>query len=129
MFQQASRLALRFATVKGDLTVEDLWLLPLISATGKANLDDIARGLYNQLKETNVVSFVTPAQKADPTVQLRFDIVKHIIGVRVAENAAAATARANREKKQALLGVLAQKENEALLAMPLDELRRQIEAL
>ncbi len=129
MFEKASRLAIRFATAKGEITVEDLWVLPLTSAAGRANLDDIARDLYNQLKETNAVSFVNPAVGADPIVQLKFDVVKHIIDVRVAENAAAAVAKANKDKKQALLGVLAQKENEALLAMPLDELRKQIEAL
>ena len=51
MFEKASRAKIRFETSKGSLTVEDLWDLPLTSNTGKADLDDIARGLHSQLKE------------------------------------------------------------------------------
>lgn len=40
-----------------------------------------------------------------------------------------AQARANKEKKQALLGILAQKQNEQLSALSIDELRKRIEAL
>lgn len=129
MFQQASRLALRFSSPKGELTTEDLWLLPLTSATGKANLDDIAKGLFRALKSDENVSFVAPERKSDPRTQLAFDIVKHIIDVRVAENAAAASAAATKERKQKLLGILAQKQDAELLSMPLDELRKQIDAL
>lgn len=100
MFQQASRLQLRFSSPKGELTTEDLWLLPLTSATGKANLDDIAKGLFRALKSDENVSFVAPERKSDPRTQLAFDIVKHIIDVRVAENAAAAAAAAEAINKQ-----------------------------
>jgi hypothetical protein len=129
MFQKATRLQLRFDSSKGPLTVEDLWALPLTSATGKANLDDIARGLFTQLKSDNAVSFVNPTEGSDPVVQLKFDLVKHIIDVRVAENKAAADIKANKERKQNLLGILAQKRNAELMNMPIDELRKQIEAL
>lgn len=129
MFERASRLQLRFDSSKGPLTVEDLWQLHLTSATGKANLDDIARGLFTQLKSDNAVSFVNPTEGSDPAVQLKFDLVKHIIDVRVAENKAAADLKANKERKQNLLGILAQKQNAELMSMPIDELRKQIEAL
>ena len=129
MFAQASRLKLRFSTSKGDVTVEDLWDLPLTSTVNKPNLDDIARGLFSQLKSDTNVSFVNPAQKSDATIQLKFDLVKHVIDVRLAENAAAATTAANKEKKQKLLSVLESKENEALTQMPVDELRKMIQAL
>ena len=35
IFKQATKLKLRFSSVRGDLTVEDLWDLPL---TSKSNL-------------------------------------------------------------------------------------------
>ena len=129
MFQQASRAQLRFNSPKGLLTVEDLWLLPLTSTTGKANLDDIARGLHLELKSDNAVSFVEPTKPANERGQLAFDIVKHIIGVRLAENAKAAEAAVNKAKKQKLLEILDHKQNEALGSLSIEELRAQINAL
>lgn len=129
MFQKAARLRLRFDSPAGALSVEDLWQLHLTSATGKANLDDIARNLFIQLKSDNAVSFVNPTEGSDPVMQLRFDIVKHIIDVRVAEAKAASEVKANKERKQDLLAILAEKQNADLKALPVDELRRMIEAL
>ena len=129
MFEKALRQKFRFESPKGMLTVEDLWDLPLTSATNRPNLDDIARALHAQLKSGADVSFVNPGQMSDPTVQAKFDIVKHIIDVRVAENEAARQASANRERKQQLLGILAQKENDQLLGMSVEELRAAIQAL
>jgi len=129
IFEQATRLKLRFNTTKGMLTVEDLWELPLTSANSAANLDDIARGFYSQLKEENTISFVTKPAAADKTAELAFDIVKHIIAVRLEENAAAATARENKERKQRLLGIIEHKENEVLTSKSLDELRTIADSL
>lgn len=129
MFEKATRLKLRFPTSKGQLSIEDLWGLPLTSSTGAANLDDIARELFKQLKSDDKVSFVTPAQKSDATVQLKFDLVKHVIDTRVAENAAAATQRDRAEKKRRLLEILANKEAEQLGASSIEELRKQLAAL
>lgn len=127
-FQAASRLKLRFDTPKGQLTVEDLWDLPLTSGAGKANLDDIAKSLHRQTK-TDDVSFVTPPAAKDASIALAFDIVKHIIGVRIAERDAAADAAARAAKKQQLLSLIASKESEALAGKSLDELRAMFESL
>jgi len=129
MFEKATRQKLRFDSPKGQLTVEDLWDLPLTSGTGKANLDDVAKELFKQLKDGDDVSFVTPAQKSDATVQLKFDIVKHVIDVKVAERDVAATAAANKEKKQRILGIIAQKQTEALLGTDLAELQKMADSL
>lgn len=129
MFETALRLNLRFDSPKGLLTIEDLWDLPLTASAGKANLDEIAKNLFHQLRNTDDVSFVNPAQKADATVQVKFDIVKHIIDIRVAERDVAAVARANKERKQLILGIIAQKENENLLGTSLDDLKKMADAL
>lgn len=129
MFEKASRLKLRFETPKGAVSVEDLWDLPLTSATGKANLDDIARSLHKRTKSDETISFVEPSTAVSTEDRLAFEMVKHVITVRLAENAALAQARANKEKKQALLAILAQKQNEQLSALSVDELQRQIETL
>src|ERR1019366_4994663 len=108
MFTKASRLKLRFASPAGLVSTEDLWDLPLTSGTGKANLDDIAKALFRQLKSDDNSSFVVKERKSDETLQLKFDVVKHIIDVRVAENEVLAVARINKEKKQQILAIIAQ---------------------
>ena len=131
MFAKATRLKLRFDTPKGQLSAEDLWDLPLTSQTGKANLDDLARGLDRQIRDAgNDVSFVNPSsQKESTELQLKFDIVKHIIDVRVAERQEAETKKATSERKQTLLAIIAQKENAELQGASLEDLRKMVEAL
>lgn len=128
MFEKAARLKLRFDTVKGLLSVEDLWDLPLTSLRG-TNLDDIARSLHSKLKNSDDVSFVVKERKSDETVQLAFDVVKHIIDVKLVERDAAMIQVANKEKKQQLMALIDQKQNEALGALSVDELRKMVEAL
>ena len=127
MFEKASRLKLRFETVKGQLSVEDLWDLPLTSTT-RANLDDLASTLHLVTK-TETVSFVNKVAPANELDKLRFDIVIQIINTRLAENEATATARANREKKQQIMALIDQKQNEALGALSVEDLRKMVESL
>ena len=128
LFETAARLKLRFGSQKGQLSVEDLWDLPLTSLRS-VNLDDIARDLFSQLRSGIDISFVNPEKKSDITTQLKFDIAKYIIDTRLAENAAAAALAANKEKKQHLLSIIAQKEGEALSALSVEELRKMVEGL
>lgn len=127
MFLKASRLKLRFDSPKGQLTVEDLWDIPLTSNTGKANLNDIARDLYNKVK-VDVVSFVEPAKPNDID-ELRFEIVKHVISVRVAERDAAAKAQMVAEQKQQIMSLIKQKEVEQLGASSIDDLKALLASL
>ena len=131
MFEEASRLKFRFDTPQGLLSVEDLWELPLTSprSTARANLDDIARGLHHALRHDDNVSFVNVANKSDPTIQMKFDLVKHIIDVRLTANAAEAKRHEDAEKKQRLLSILKDREDESFKSMSVDELRKAIEAL
>lgn len=129
MFEQATRMKLRFNTPQGQLVVEDLWDLPLTSTTNRANLDQIAVGLYAELNSNRNISFVNSNSTGDTTLQLKFDIVKHIIDVRKAENLATAEARVRKEKKQQILTLISQKENETLAGKSLDDLRKMAEEL
>ncbi len=130
LFERASRIQLRVASIKGCLTVEDLWTIPLTSKTNALNLDDIAGELNKQLEKQPKRSFVKPdASTADPNIQLAFDIVLHIINVRVAEAQQAAQAKLRRDQKQQLLSIIAQKESEQLAGQSLEELRAAVAAL
>ncbi len=129
MFEKATRMKLRFETPKGQLDVEDLWNLPLTSNMGKANLDDVARLLHKQLKSGDNISFVEKDKKSDETIQLKFDIVKHIIDVRLTESEAAKNARLRAEQKQQLLALIAEKEGDTLKGLSLEELRKKVAEL
>lgn len=129
VFEKASKKKLRFNTNKGELCADQLWDLPLESKVGALNLDDIARGLFKQLKNDDSVSFVNKENKSDELVQLRFDVVKHIIEVRLAENQAKSQARSNSEKKQQLMEILVQRENEVLKEKSPEEIKAMIASI
>ena len=126
MFEKASRLKVRFASSIGMFSVEELWELPLTSKTGKANLDDIARALHKQLKNDDNVSFVETSRKSDDRTQLMFDIVRHVIEVKIAENAVKAQEVANKEKRQRILEILEQKKEQSLLNLSIEELEKML---
>jgi len=127
MFDKVTRLKLRFATVRGLASVEDLWDLPL---TGHVSLDRIAVDLHKQLREANgQTSFVEPVGGDDGILQLKFDVVKHILDIRVQERDAAKLERNRAEQKQKLLGILARKQDAELEGKTTEELSAMIQAL
>lgn len=139
MFEQSTRLKLRFESPRGLLTVEDLWDLPLTSTSAgsrttinRANLDAIAIDLHRQTRDaSDVVSFVSPSaeDRTKSELALKFEIVKHVIRVRVAERDELRLAADRREKKQRLLELIAKKEDAALGEKSVDELRALAESL
>jgi len=56
-------------------------------------------------------------------LKLKFDIVLHVISVVQSEAEATETLRANAEKKQQILSIIANKENEALSGKSIEELQ------
>lgn len=123
MFEMAARLKLRFSSPQGPLTAEDLWDLPLTSTRlNQANLNNIAKGISRQLKAEGEEDFVNPKSGADAVLQVQLDIVKHIIGVKQAENAEAALLAQRRQKKDRIMEIIAKKQDQELEGKPLEEL-------
>jgi hypothetical protein len=107
LFEQASRKKLRFDNPNGgQLSVEDLWDLPLTSEN-KASLDKIAVALFRKLRDSQEMSFVTETTSSDTTTQLKFDIVRHVIETRKAENATKLEADGRAARKKELQQALA----------------------
>jgi hypothetical protein len=129
LFEKASRLKLRFDSTQGQLSVEDLWDLPLSATKGRTCLDDLAVGLDKALKEAGTTSFVKKATRINETLRLKFDLVLRVIEVRQAEAEAADLKQVNAEKKQKLLELLAKKKDAALEGLTAEELEKQINAL
>ena len=124
--EKALRQKLRFTTTRGDLTPEDLYFLNLTSKVGHVSLDGIVVDLYNKLQNTAKTSFVTKASVVDETLQLQFDIAKHILDLRVAEAEAKSTAQEKALKAASLRNLIAEKKGEALAAMPLADLEAEL---
>ena len=120
MFEKASRLKLRFPTAAGQLTVEDLWDLPL--EKGRANLNDIACAINKQIKESQEESFVTPRSAVDKSLELQLDILKHIIKVRQDEEASRLKAKDRQEQRQRIKELIDKKKQEQDANKSLDEL-------
>ncbi|MFA5457111.1 MAG: hypothetical protein WC261_05690, partial [Synergistaceae bacterium] len=59
MFEKATRMKLRIATGKGNLSVEDLWDLNL------AQLNEVAKGLNRRVKELGEEDFLKVEKKEE----------------------------------------------------------------
>jgi hypothetical protein len=122
MFEKATRLKLRF-THKGLCTVEDLWDIPLES------LDRIFKDLNIKLKAQKEESLLETRSKEDEILDLKISIVKHIVEVRLSEQKARTDLAAKSAKKQKLLGIIAEKQDNALRDMSVDELTKLVDDL
>lgn len=129
MFEKATHQKLRFESAKGMLSVEDLWDLPLESSSGKPNLNDVARAVHRDLKAEDQISFVSAQPKTDEIAQLKMDIVKHIIQVKLAEADAAKQLRDAKEKKQKIMEIMSRKQDAALESASLDDLKAMYDAM
>jgi hypothetical protein len=129
LFEQALRNNLRFDSARGVLTTEDLFDLPLQS-TKAPSLDFLARGVYQELQRVGEVSFVEA--RPDPAkalLQLKLDVLKRVIEIKQAENAAKIQAAAKAAERARLRDLIARKKDEALESQDLSALEAQLAAL
>jgi len=130
IFEQATKQGLRFPSIVGELSTEQLWDLPLTSRSlteRPPSLDAIARAVHAELKDKEEVSFVDI--KPDPRkaeLELQLEILKHIIQVKKDERDAAKRAVENAERRKMLTAALASKQEASLLAMSEEELRAEL---
>lgn len=128
-FERATREKFRYPSVKGLLSTEQLWELPLTAKSG-FSLDDVAKAVNAELKAVDTESFV--ATESNPTKAIcedKLSILKHIIAVRLAENRAAAALATKKREKEKLLEVLSRKQDAALENLTEDELLARINDL
>lgn len=129
IFELASIHRLRFPSAKGDLTTEDLWILPLTSGNG-FNLDNVARAVNSQLTAQAEESFVnSTVNPAKTRLELALEVVKHIIAIKLADQEAARTKAANLAQRDKLISILADKQDAALKDLTPDELVKRIAGL
>lgn len=129
IFEYASRNAVRFQSIKGLITTEDLWDLPL-QHKGGFDLDSVAKAVNAELKATAEESFVTTTPTLlSKELEIKLEIVKHVIAVKLAENEAARTAAARKAEREKLTAILAGKQEAELQGLSKEELQARIDAL
>lgn len=106
--EKASRVKLRYSTNRGVLSVEDLWDLSL------EQLDPIAINLNKRLKESQTESFIKTRTKDATELELKFNIVKHIIDVKLQEQEERIVAAEKKAKRQKILDLMAKKQDAEL---------------
>jgi hypothetical protein len=131
LYKYAAQNKLVFPSSKGNLTVEQLFDLPLRSEVGKADLNSVAIGVSRDLKAMGEESFVEDLsanpQKMKLTAML--NLVKDVITTKQAENASK-LAKAQRavERAKILDAIRAQDDKELSTATRAD-LEKKLAAL
>lgn len=125
LFVLAARKKFRFATSRGQVTVEDLWEMSLTSRDD-FNLDNVAINLDEQV---DTKSFVKRRSAEGNVNQQKLEIVKFIIETKIVESEAAELAAMNKQKKDKLLAILASKEEQKLAGLSEEEIRAEIAKL
>ena len=124
MFKKAAKMKLRFSSIKGLLSVEDLFDLPLnTTRQGVVSLNGLAISVHKCLQEGNDINFV------EDTMTLRMDILKEVIKIKKIENASKIAAKDKADKKKRLLELINSKQDEELAGKPLAELMAMVDAL
>lgn len=120
MFEVAIRNKMRFP-YKGQVSVEDLWDLNVEA------LDTVFKTLNSKVKASQEESLLQTRTKEDEELSIQIAIVKHIVAVKLAEADEAKRARENKEQKQKILSILADKQEDELKNKSVEELQKMLE--
>lgn len=121
MFEIATRKKYRFP-FRGLISTEDLWDLTL------EQLDTVYKTLNKQVKTEEETSLMTQSATDETTLNM-IEIVKHIFTTKQEEANTRKMAAKNAEKKKRILEVIAQKQDESLMKMSVDDLQKLADEL
>ena len=107
LFEIATRDNYQFP-FRGMINVIDLWTLSV------QNLDNVFKTLNAEAKKSEEESLLNAKTKENEELSNKIEIVKHIVGVKLAEQAAREDAKKKKEMKQRLLEIKAKREDAAL---------------
>ena len=123
IFEQATKMQVRFTTRRGVLSVEDLWHIKV------SFLDEIYADLSRQKEATQRHSLIEKKSDESAKIDLKLSLVEHVFAARK-EAAEKATAKADRAaKKQKLLAILSKKQDQQYEEMSAEELQQIIEEM
>ena len=125
MFEYAVKNKLRFP-YKGQIVAEDLYDLT------RTALDGVYKTLIAQRKtEENEESLMTSVAKTkeQEDLDVKIAIVKYVFGVKTQEALARQEEKDRKDKKQKLMAIKAEKEDEAIRNMSAEEIQKMIDEL
>jgi len=127
IFEQATRLGLRFNLPNGELSTEQLWQLKPSKRANKVvdDLVDYEEELQDELAKFNVSNRRRSSAKSQEQqlLELRLAIVSHILDVREAEADEAKTIAANKEHNERIKALIAKKQEDKLGDLSVEELQ------
>ena len=123
----------RFDSVRGPLSLEEVYDLPLTGNNG-LNLDSVAITIYNKIKanEQTTVSFVdetSKSSKENQRLEGQLELVKERIADVTARNKANEDMQAKAVERAKIERLIAAKEQEALSNLDVDQLKEMLEKL
>lgn len=121
IYKKAAIKKLRFSTVKGNLTVEDLWDLPMKSSRS-VSLDLVAQNCDADLNK-KTKSFISAKTEDDALAQLRMDIVLDVIKTRLDNLKAKDEQQATNEHNKRIDELIKAKEHNELASKSIEELK------
>lgn len=122
LFEVATRNNYQFP-FRGLINVIDLWDLSL------TNLDSVFKVLNAEVKKSEEESLLNTKSKEDEELSNKIEIVKYIVGVKLAEKKAKEDEKKNHEMKQRLLEIKAKRQDAALENLSDEDLDRAIAEL
>lgn len=127
-FKEGTRINVLFPSKVGELSIQQLWSLPLQSKTG-VDLDTLAIGVNEQLKKSGTESFVKKSSGPDKLLQLKLDILKEIIEYKQNEEDKRAKRTELNKRRQLLLAQLDKKQTEEVSALTTEQVLAQLAEL
>lgn len=129
IFEAATRKKLRFVSARGEISVEQLWDVPLRSKDD-FNLDVIAKAVNKGLKAIAEESFVATTRRPEQALsELTLSIIKYVIRTKLDDEAKTRRRAGQSQERATLLEALANKKAGELGELSREELEERIRAL
>lgn len=122
LFVMATQHKFRFP-FKGLVSVEDLWDMNV------RDLDSVFKALNAQAKQADEESLLTAKTKEDSILEAKIEIVKYIVTVKLEEAEAKRIRAEQKEKKNRIAEILADKQDEELRGKTVEELTEMLKKM
>jgi hypothetical protein len=122
LIETAIRKKFRFATGRGMITTEDLWDL------GLESLNTLAKEANRKVKESGEEDFLK-VNTTNTEDKQRFEVLKYILDTKLKEQEVRASAATKKAELDRLVALKANKEEEALGKLSVEDIDARIAAL